>query len=134
MLVKWTLVILFSIGFSACKYEVEPHAVGNFPPQVSAIIQSNCLGGSCHSAPTSENEGLDLSSWDAMIKGGKDFNEVIPFTALKSHLFGHVNTNSTIGPVITPTMPFARTPLSSSDQLAIFNWINNGAKSEDGKI
>jgi YVTN family beta-propeller protein len=132
--VKKILIIIICVGFGACKYDVESESAGNFPPQISSIIQANCLGGSCHSGPSDENEGLDLSSWDAMIKGGNDFNEVIPFTAVKSHLFGHVNTNSSIGPVITPTMPLARDALSSADQLAFFNWINNGAKSNDGKI
>jgi hypothetical protein len=112
---------------------IEPQA-GNFPSSVSSIIGANCLGGNCHTGRTPENTQLDLSTWDAMIKGSVYFNEVIPFNAVKSHFFGHVNTNVNLAPVITPTMPLARDPLSESDQVALFDWIIQGAKSADGKI
>ncbi|MFI5263393.1 MAG: hypothetical protein ACHQM6_02640 [Candidatus Kapaibacterium sp.] len=107
---------------------------GNYPSNISAIIGSNCLGGNCHSGPSPVNTQLDLSTWDAMIKGSVYFNEVIPFNAVKSHFFGHINTNANLAPVIDPTMPLARDPLSQSDQIAMFNWIIQGAKSAGGKI
>ena len=80
------------------------------------------------------NTKLDLSTWEAMTKGSVYFNEVIPFNAAKSHFFGHINTNKDLGPIITPTMPYARYPLSQNDQITFLNWINEGAKSADGKI
>ena len=75
-------------------------------------MNANCLGGNCHSGATDVNTKLDLSTWEAMTKGSVYFNEVIPFNAAKSHFFGHINTNKDLGPIITPTMPFARDPLS----------------------
>jgi len=69
-----------------------------------------------------------------MTKGSQFFNEIIPFNAVKSHFFGHVNTNSNLAPVISPGMPLARDPLSTTDQLTLFNWIIQGAKSNSGKI
>ncbi|MDP4218902.1 MAG: YncE family protein [Bacteroidota bacterium] len=129
------LLILFCLAVSSCKTtSTGPTVVDNFPSNVSSIIQANCLGGDCHSGPTPQNTHLTLSSWDAMTKGSVYFNEVIPFTAVKSHLFGHVNTNSNLGPVIIPTMPLARNPLSDADQATIFTWINQGAKSAQGKV
>ena len=131
---------LFLHYFLRCAYAhvallpIEPLATGNYPGNISAIIGANCLGGNCHSGPSSLNTQLDLSTWDAMTKGSIYFNEVIPFNAVKSHFFEHVNTNANLAPVVTPTMPLARDPLSESDQIAFFNWIIQGAKSAGGKI
>src|SRR5579863_1629572 len=125
-------IILLCFILGSCKTATEP-AIGNFPGNISAIIQNNCLGGSCHSGATTLNLDLDLSSWDAMTKGSIYFNEIIPFSAVKSHLFGHINNNPDIAPVITPSMPLGRDYLSPSDQLTFFNWINQGAKSADGR-
>jgi YVTN family beta-propeller protein len=126
-------VIVACSIFSACHTPTEP-VIGNFPGNISAIIQGNCLGGDCHSSSTTLNTGLDLSSWEAMTKGSIYFNEIIPFSAAKSHFFGHINNNSAIAPVVLPSMPLGRDYLSETDQLAFFNWINQGAKSADGKI
>ncbi|MEP7234447.1 MAG: hypothetical protein ABI778_04045 [Ignavibacteriota bacterium] len=93
----------------------------------------NCLGGDCHSGATELNTQFDLSSWELMMRGSKFLNEVIPFNAVKSHLFGHINTNTNTAPIIKPTMPYARFPLSDRDQKTFFDWIESGAKSEDGK-
>lgn len=123
-------ILLGSCGTSA----TEPTVQSNYPGNVNSVIQANCMGGDCHSKSTTSNAGLDLSTWEKMTSGSIYFNDVIPFTAVKSHLFGHVNTNSSLGPVLTPTMPLARNHLSAADQMTIFNWINQGAKSADGKI
>ena len=126
---------LICIALNSCNNTpTEPKSLGNYPGSVSAIIQANCLGGNCHSGPTTVNTQFDLSTWETMKKGSIYFNEIIPFSAVKSHFFGHINTNSGLGPVITPTMPLARDPLSTADQMTLFNWINQGAKSAEGKI
>src|SRR4051812_24404809 len=130
---KIFLLILLCI-LASCSSTTQPQVSGNYPANVNSIIQANCLGGNCHSGPTALNTQFDLSTWEAMTKGSIYFNEVIPFNAVKSHLFGHINTNASIAPVITPTMPLARNPLSQNDQLTIFNWIVAGAKSASGKI
>ncbi len=128
------ILITFCAALSSCNTSpVEPMA-GNYPSNISAIIGANCLGGNCHSGPDSLNTEFDLSTWDAMIKGSVYFNEVIPFNAVKSHLFGHINTNANLTLPIAPTMPLARNPLSESDQVAFFNWIIQGAKSAQGKV
>src|SRR5437016_302052 len=94
---RWRLTIIFlgCIFLSSCEHiSTEPKAIGNYPGNVSAIIQANCLGGSCHSEPTALNTGLDLSTWENMTKGSIFLNEIIPYHAAKSHLFGHINTNA----------------------------------------
>ncbi|MFI5263830.1 MAG: hypothetical protein ACHQM6_04890 [Candidatus Kapaibacterium sp.] len=127
------IFIALCAALSSCTNAVTEPLAGNFPGNISAIIGTNCLGGNCHTGPSTNNTEFDLSTWDAMTKGSVYFNEVIPFNAVKSHLFGHVNTNANLAPVILPTMPLARNTLSESDQIAIFNWITQGAKSADGR-
>ncbi len=132
----YLVAILLFLGcvLGSCTYSTAPVSLGGYPANVSAVIQTNCLGGDCHSTATSTNTKLDLSSWNAMTKGSEYFNEIIPFNAVKSHFFGHINTNQNLAPVITPLMPLARDPLSTEDQLTFFNWIIQGAKNEGGKI
>jgi YVTN family beta-propeller protein len=129
------LLLIISLAFTSCtNSSLEPKNTDNYPANISSIIQANCLGGNCHTGSTPLNTRFDLSSWDAMTKGSIYLNEIIPFTAVKSHLFGHINTNKNIAPVIDPTMPLARDPLSAGDQKSFFDWINLGAKSADGKF
>ena len=129
------LLLIATITLGSCQYaSVEPKFSGNYPANISAIMEANCLGGDCHSGSTELNTHLDLSSWEAMTKGSIYFNEIIPFNIRKSHLFGHINTDTNVAPVIIPTMPTANTPLSASDQKTIFDWIGQGAQSADGRI
>ncbi|MFI5264074.1 MAG: YncE family protein, partial [Candidatus Kapaibacterium sp.] len=128
-------LLILSIAFSSCTTSsLEPTNADNYPANISSIMQANCLGGNCHAGSTPLNARFDLSSWNAMTKGSIYLNEIIPYNALKSHLFGHINTNAKAAPVIDPTMPLARDPLSAADQKAFSDWINEGAKSADGKI
>src|SRR5207248_6087285 len=129
-------IIVFTLfALSSCRYiPGDPAASNNYPPNISTIIEANCLGGDCHSGSTDLNYHFDLSSWDAMTKGSIYFNEIIPFSVLKSHFFGHINTDSTVAPIILPTMPLARNPLSPADQKTFFDWIAHGAQSANGEI
>ncbi|HYM19703.1 MAG TPA: YncE family protein, partial [Candidatus Kapabacteria bacterium] len=61
-------------------------------------------------------------------------NDIIPYAAVWSHLFQHINTNPNLAAEATPLMPLSRNPLSISDQKTIFDWINQGAPSENGAI
>ncbi len=129
------IFIVVCIAFCSCQHPTsEPKYSGNYPGNISILIEANCLGSNCHSNANANNDQLDLTSWEAMMSGGTTLNEIIPFMALKSHLFGHINTDTTVGSVITPTMPSDIDHLSKADQKAFFDWINQGAKSADGKI
>lgn len=128
-------ILFFSFALSSCDNTPdEPVAKNGYPGKVAVIIENNCLGGSCHSSPTKENGGLDLSNWDAMVRGDSLLNDVIPFNARLSFLFQHINTNRDRGEKALPRMPLARDPLSDEDQKTIYDWINDGAKSSDGRV
>ncbi len=128
-------ILVFAFALSSCDSSTdEPIAKNGYPGKVAVIIENNCMGGSCHSASTKENGGLDLSNWDAMMRGDSLVNDVIPFNARLSYLFQHINTNRDRGEKALPRMPLARDPLSDDDQKTIYDWINDGAKSSDGRI
>ena len=128
-------LLLTALVVSSCDSSPdEPIAKNGYPGKIAVIIENNCLGGSCHSSPTEENGGLDLTSWDAMMRGDSVTNDVLPFNARLSYLFQHVNTNLDLGEKALPRMPLARDPLSAEDQKTIYDWINEGAKSSDGRI
>jgi len=59
---------------------------------------------------------------------------VIPFQPKFSHLFQHLHTDTTLSPVASPIMPIGRNPLSREDVMAIYNWIQNGARNREGKV
>lgn len=133
--IRLASVLLFVFELSSCDSSPdEPIAKNGYPGKVAVIIESNCLGGSCHSSSTKENGGLDLTSWDAMMRGDSVTNDVLPFNARLSYLFQHINTNSDRGEKALPRMPLARDPLSDEDQKTIYDWINEGARSSDGRI
>lgn len=133
--VRIAYIVVFAFALSSCDSSTdEPIAKNGYPGKVAVIIENNCMGGSCHSASTKENGGLDLSSWDAMMLGDSLVNDVIPFNARLSYLFQHINTNRDRGEKALPRMPLARDPLSDEDQKTIYDWINDGAKSSEGQI
>ncbi|MBL0102844.1 MAG: hypothetical protein IPP51_03245 [Bacteroidetes bacterium] len=45
-----------------------------------------------------------------------------------------VNTDTTLGPVLLPTMPYNQSPLSTSEYNTLVNWIANGAPNKDGFV
>lgn len=112
----------------------EPETARGFPPRIAAIIESNCLGGNCHSQPTLLNDSLVLTSWEQAVRGSETVNDIIPFHARLSQLFLHINADRTIAPLADPRMPLSRNPLSTEDQRAIFDWIESGAQDKDGRI
>jgi len=111
-----------------------PLTARNFPKNIATIIEANCLGSSCHSQPTSLNDGLVLASWEDMARGSHTLNDVIPYHARLSQLFLHVNTDPSIATPAYPRMPLSRNALSKDDQRAIFDWIESGAPDKDGHI
>jgi YVTN family beta-propeller protein len=132
---RFLSILIFAVAVSSCDSSTdEPIAKNGYPGKVAIVIENNCMGGSCHSTATVVNGGLDLSSWDAMMRGDSLVNDVIPFNARLSYLFQHINTNRERGEKALPRMPLARDPLSDEEQKIIYDWINDGAKSSEGQI
>ncbi|MCS7073588.1 MAG: beta-propeller fold lactonase family protein, partial [Bacteroidia bacterium] len=87
---------------------------------------------SCHNGGSTEP---DLRSWDLAMKGTSTGSVIVPYTADWSHLFGHLNSYSDLGPIVTPTMPpDSNQRLTRNQVQTIKNWLLDGAKSKSGKL
>lgn len=127
--------LLFAALFclASCKEEVSqpPEPVGEFEQNVQPIFNRHCV--ECHSSQNAVRR-LVLSSWESLLMGSENGAMVIPFQPKFSHLFQHLHTDTTLSPVASPLMPIGRNPLSRQEVMAIYNWIQNGARNRDGKV
>ena len=123
----------------ACKYDVEPEPVpfddGCYPPQVAEILVKKCATAGCHNTISKDAaSGLDLSSWEALFDGNRNGAVCIPYRSDQSTLFFYINTDTTLGPVSQPTMPFNASPLTAAEVQIIRSWIDAGAPDCNGRI
>jgi DNA-binding beta-propeller fold protein YncE len=132
--------LLFLIG---CKYDtaeqptvpVDPVAASNYPVEIGNILVNKCATSGCHnSLSRGVAGGLDFSSWDQMFDGGRNGTAVIPYSVENSYLLYSVNTDTTLGPVLEPTMPYLGDHISSSEYNSLVNWIASGAPDKNGVI
>ncbi len=111
---------------------------GCYPPEIAAIIINKCATSGCHNTQSKDGAaGLDLSTWEKMFEGTRNGAVTIPFRADQSTLFYFVNTDTLLGIVQQPNMPFSTgspTPLSQQEVITIRDWINNGAPNCDGFV
>jgi YVTN family beta-propeller protein len=131
------IVVLLISGVSACKYDVapEPFNDGGYPSEVADILVRKCATVGCHNAQSKDAaSGLDLSSWEALFAGNRNGAVCIPYRSDQSTLFFYINTDSTLGPVSQPTMPYNASPLTSQEILTIRSWIDAGAPDKNGRV
>jgi YVTN family beta-propeller protein len=105
-----------------------------YSKHIQPIFQNSCSGSGCHSGADIPS-GYSFASWESVMEGTDDFGaEVIPFSAAKSHLFQHINTDTLLAPTASPRMPLGRDPLPREQILLIKRWIDEGAKNDNGEI
>lgn len=119
-----------------CTYDhLEAPDNSGYPEDVSAIILTKCATPGCHNNISYGNAGgIDLSSWDALFRGGRSGSSVIPYSTAYSFLLYFVNTDSSLGPVLEPTMPFDQAPISRTEYETLYNWIFQGAPDNTGRV
>lgn len=131
----WFLPISLLIAFSAasCKRD-ELTAPSHFPAEVEAILVQNCATEGCHTAQGADLAGgLNLETWEGLFKGTRGGSAVVPYAPEMSYLLYSINTDSTVGPVLTPTMPFGQPSLSKADYQVLADWIAAGARNHQSK-
>lgn len=129
--VALALLLLLSPRASALAEEpaVKPIAVVqltrtepvSYSADVKPILAQRCLV--CHSGPIKEGK-LDLSSYDAMLRGGEQGPAVIPGKGAESLLVKLAGR--TAGPAMPP--PGEEEPLTPEQLALLTAWINQGAK------
>ncbi len=130
--------IVSFLAFSSCKHEIPKPVEGvssGYPEAIEKIIVTKCATSGCHNAASSINAGgLQLDTWEHMFNGGSNGAVVVPYSPQYSSLLFFVNTDSTLGPVATPTMPYYSEPLSRDEYITLRDWVTNGAPDKDGNI
>lgn len=103
-------------------------AGSNYPQNVGTLILTKCAVAGClNSESNGAAAGLDLSSWDAMMKGDRNGVVCIPYPHEYSTLFLFCNTINDLGATVTPSMSVNGDPLSRQEVIMLRDWINEGA-------
>lgn len=141
MKIRIIYVVVAFIGlasvYSGCRQD-EPAfdlEASNYPDEIGQIVLSNCAVSGCHnSASAHAAAGLDLTTWETMMKGDRNGAVTIPYSHQHSTIFMYCNTYADLGMTLQPTMPFNDDPLTRTQIITLRNWINSGAPSRSGKI
>ncbi len=95
----------------------QPSAKPTYEKEAAALLTAKCV--QCHS-PAAKMGDLDLTSRDALMKGGKHGPSLVPGNAAESRLYRHLTAQ------LTPQMPFGGR--LNEQEIAVFkNWIEAGA-------
>jgi YVTN family beta-propeller protein len=113
-----------------------PVPVGEFTASVQPILHRHCGGSSCHGGgPQGFAGGLDLTSYEGVLRGSKYGAVVVSGHVFMSHLVQTINqTDTTLSPISSLAMPASRDLLSRSEIETIAAWIRNGARNDVGKL
>ncbi|MDZ7345121.1 MAG: YncE family protein, partial [candidate division KSB1 bacterium] len=97
-----------------------------YSKHIQPIFDQKCMSASCHNSVDRAN-GLELTSWESLIRGSNFGEVIISGNAERSHLIEHVTGKS------KPRMPLGRDPLPDNVIHFLRRWINAGAKNDAGK-
>lgn len=86
---------------------------------VKALLDSKCV--KCHSTARPA-EGVDLSSYKAIMKGAEGKPIVVPGKPAESRLIQYVDGTK------SPRMPIKAAPLSAKEIALLKAWVKSGAK------
>ncbi len=126
------LTLATLLGYS-CKRD-DTDGSHRYPDYVAKIMRRNCSIKGCHTAESAVAAGgLNLETWDDLFLGSRGGSPVIPYAPDQSYLLYAINTDSSIGPVLTPTMPIGRDALSAQEYSDLKQWILEGARNDRGK-
>ncbi len=135
------IVFMYSISFWGCNDSpVKTGETVSFSRDIQPVFEANCNFPGCHNS-VDKQAGIDLTSWSSLMLNGSTFGaEIIPYSSKWSHLVQHINIDSNIAPVSSPLMPQAKMPYTNGMPLGsnllnlIMQWIDEGAKNDNGDI
>ncbi|MEO5348611.1 MAG: hypothetical protein H7836_03060 [Magnetococcus sp. YQC-3] len=117
----WTL-LLSCLAVSGTGFAAEESTAASFKGDVQPILQYRCL--ECHRAdgPGVAYSGLNLESYEGLMKGTRFGPVVVPGNAMVSNLNVLVEGRAGI------RMPHNRKRLTPCEIQVLRNWVNQGAK------
>lgn len=116
------ILLLSTMALAGALTVSDAGAETSFKEDVYPIIQIRCL--SCHQPGGEgyEKSGLDLRTYESLMKGTKFGPVVIPGDTLESNLLVMIEGRAKI------RMPHNRKPLSNCERLIFRSWIQQGAR------
>ena len=98
----------------------------NFANDVRPILVVSCATVNCHGSGTIQS-GLNMgtATWSQIRAASGSIGGTVVVAGNSSLSTRY--TRTTLSPPFDAQMPFGRTPLSSAQQIAIRDWINQGA-------
>jgi len=106
-----------------------------YPANIARLILSKCATQGCHTPASKEGaSGLSLSTWDDMMKGGRNGAVTIPYFSALSTMRLFTNTYSKYGTMVKPTMPLNQNHLNEKEMQILIDWIDNGAPNSKGFV
>jgi DNA-binding beta-propeller fold protein YncE len=130
--------IIFTSVLTGCSYDTIEQPVpadSGYPVAIENILVNKCATAGCHNDISYVSSArLSFTTWDKMFEGSSGGSVVIPFRSGFSTLLFFVNTDTSNGPVLAPTMPYNQSPLSASEYLTLKNWIDDGAPDKNGFV
>ena len=128
-LLMLSTIIYLVMVFAGCSGDEDSNpssSNGNTTPpdtvkygDVSPVFAANCSAANCHGG-SSPQLGLNLTSYNNILSGSNNGPVVVSGNSTASELYKRVTG------VSTPQMPFNASPLSTTDQDLIKNWIDDG--------
>lgn len=114
---------ILMIGYSP-SLAVAQHDAVSFGEDIFPIIQLRCL--ECHKpgGPGYEKSGLDMRTYDSLMKGTKHGSIITPGQAFESNLIAVIDRRTS--PKIW--MPNNRKRVSKCERLLLRFWVNQGAR------
>ncbi|MCF8450030.1 MAG: hypothetical protein K9G49_09200 [Taibaiella sp.] len=130
-----SVVLLLLMGSCTHKSTISDIQTSGYPNEIAKIIVNKCAISGCHNDLSYQNaSGLNLTTWEAMFKGGSTGAVVIPYRPDFSTMCYYTNTDEDAGIILQPTMPVNGTPLSREEYKTIKSWIEAGAPNADGQV
>lgn len=117
------MICLLPATFAPLKGQTATNNV-SFPSEVAPLLKQKCMG--CHGSAQAM-AALNMSTSEALMKGGQNGPSVIPGNAAESRLYKR------IAGLEQPAMPLGG-KLSEREIQIIKDWIENGAKWEGGSL
>ncbi|MBL7711857.1 MAG: hypothetical protein JNL13_05310 [Chitinophagaceae bacterium] len=122
------------VALSSCTHPPTVYK-GEYPDDVAAIINNKCATAGCHNEKSYANAAnLRLDRWEHLWKGSGTGAVIVPYSTKNSSLLYFINTDSTEGPTLQPTMPLNMGALSAAEYATIKAWVAAGAPDKTGVV
>jgi len=132
----WALLLgIWSCNKDKTLEQGKADPASGFPSDVSVIINNKCATTGCHTpSAKAAAGGVAMQTWEQLFEGGNNGAVAIPYRPDQSWIIAFTNTDTSKGLILTPTMPYNTTALSSTEWQTLYDWVAAGAPNSEGVI